>query len=76
MVDYVLAHMFFNLAASQQTDKDRKKSVKRRNDLEKKMQAIDVRKAQRMAREWKPKSSGSPRKVKYPSSPEESKRKL
>lgn len=57
--DYVQAHMWYNLAALQQTGTDRKKSVKRRNDLEKKMQDFDVRKAQRLAREWKPKRSGS-----------------
>ena len=57
MVDYVLAHMFFNLAASQQTDKDRKKSVKRRDKLEEKMSREQVAEAERLAREFKPNPS-------------------
>jgi len=57
--DWVKAHMWYNLAASQQTDKDRRKSVKRRDKLEEKMTREQIAEAQRLARKWKPKRSGS-----------------
>ena len=55
--DYVQAHRWYNLAASQQTDKDRKKSVKRRDKLEEKMSREQVAEAERLAREFKPNPS-------------------
>ncbi len=47
--DYVLAHMWFNLAASQ----GRKTAAKNRDIVAKKMTPADVSKAQRLAkRRW------------------------
>ena len=57
--DYVQAHKWCNLAASQLTGKDRERSVKNRDDIAKKMTSEQIAEAQRLAREWKPKSSGS-----------------
>jgi len=47
--NYVQAHMWSNLAASQLTGSDRKRAVENR---------ARIAEAQRLAREWKPKSSG------------------
>ena len=57
--DFVLAHMWFNLAASQATGDDRQISVKLRDAIEKEMTREQVAEAKRLAREWKPKGSGS-----------------
>ncbi len=48
--DYVSAHMWFNLAGSN-GDKD---AIKRRNTVEKLMSRTQIKKAQEMARDWKP----------------------
>ncbi len=48
--DYVEAHKWFNLAASQ----GKKDARKARESLEKKMTAAQLAEAQRLAREWKP----------------------
>ena len=54
--DYVQAHVWFNLAASRlPPGKDRDQSVKNRDIVAAKMTPADVSKAQRLAREWKPK---------------------
>ncbi len=54
--DYVQAHMWFNLAASRlPPGTSRDKAVKNRDVLAAKMTPADVSKAQRLAREWKPK---------------------
>jgi len=57
--DYVRAHMWYNLAASQATGEDRERSAKNRDLIAKKMTSEQIAEAQRLAREWKPKSSGS-----------------
>ena len=48
--DYVLAHMWFNLASSRHKD-----GVKNKNLIEKKMSPQQIAEAQRLARNWKPK---------------------
>ncbi len=54
--DYVQAHMWFNLAASRTLPgTDRDNSAKGRDIIAKRMTPADVSKAQRLAREWKPK---------------------
>ena len=54
--DYVQAHVWFNLAASRlPPGKDRDDSVENRDIVAEKMTPADVSKAQRLAREWKPK---------------------
>ena len=57
--DYVQAHMWYNLAASMFTGKQRERAVKNRNIVAKEMTSEQIAEAQRLAREWKPKSSGS-----------------
>lgn len=52
--DYLLAHMWYNLTAAQETQWT-KWAQKRRDDLVKQMTADDVSEAQRLAREWSPK---------------------
>ena len=49
--DYVLAHMWWNIAGSN-GDKD---AVVNRNIVEKKMTPSQIEKAQELARNWKPK---------------------
>ena len=49
--DYVLAHMWWNLAAAQ-GDKD---AAKNRDIIGKRMTRTQIAEAQRLAREWKPK---------------------
>jgi uncharacterized protein len=51
--DYVLAHMWFNLAASQGKFKD---AVEQRDKIATKMTRELIAEAQKLAREWKPKS--------------------
>ena len=50
--DYVLAHMWSNLASSQGEKESRKKV----NELESKMTPSQIEKAKEMARNWKPKT--------------------
>ena len=53
--DYVLARMWFNLAASRATTAWlRPAAVKSRDDVAAKMTPAQIAEAQRMAREWKP----------------------
>ena len=57
--DYVQAHMWFNLAASRlPPGTDRDTAAKNRDIIAKRMTPADVSKAQRLAREWKPKKEG------------------
>ncbi len=57
--DHVQAHMWFNLAASRSSPgMDRDDAVKIRDNVAKHMTPADVSKAQRLAREWKPKKEG------------------
>jgi len=48
--DYVVAHMWFNLAAS----RGDQEAAEMRDSIEKSMSAVQVAEAQKMAREWKP----------------------
>jgi len=52
--DYVLAHMWLNLAASKLTGDLGRIAVESRDMVAKKMTAAQVAEAQRLAREWKP----------------------
>ena len=53
--NYVLAHMWWNLAAEQRNIGFRAKSaIKNRNLVEKRMTKQQIEKAQEMARNWKP----------------------
>jgi uncharacterized protein len=51
--DYVRAHMWFNLSAAQ-GDQD---GIKNRDDVSSKMTPAQLAEAQKLAREWKPKST-------------------
>ena len=53
--DYVQAHKWVNLAASRATSDDRK-STKTRDAIAAQMTPEQVAEAQRLAREWKPKT--------------------
>jgi uncharacterized protein len=56
--DYVQAHMWFNLAASQfsaSEKEDRDQAIKLRDSLASEMTAAQIEEAQKLAREWKPK---------------------
>ena len=54
--DYVQAHMWYNLAVSKSPPgKDRNKAVKNRNAVAKRMTPAQISKAQKLAREWRPK---------------------
>ena len=55
--DYVEAHMWLNLAAAQSSGEDRNRRVKARNDLAELMTAEQIAEAQRLAREWKPRTA-------------------
>ena len=57
--DYIQAHMWCNLAASRQTGDERETTDKRRDAIAEKMTPEQIAEAQRLAREWKPKGSGS-----------------
>jgi TPR repeat protein len=46
--DYVMAHMYFNIAA----DSDYKIAIKNRGIVEKKMTSSQIAEAQKLAREW------------------------
>ena len=54
--DYVEAHRWFNLAASRVTGEDSNRFRKPRDLVAKKMTSAQIAEAQRLAREWKPKT--------------------
>ena len=56
--DYSQAHIWFNLAASDLIGEDRERSVRNRDRMAEEMTAEQIAEAQRLAREWKPKSGG------------------
>ena len=56
--DYIQAYMWYNLAASNSRGDLRLLAVKGRNQAAKEMTPEDLSEAQRLASEWKPKSSG------------------
>jgi len=59
--DYVLAHMWFNLAASRFLDSEgwrQQKCLINRNLAASKMTPDQIAEAERLAREWKPKKEG------------------
>ncbi len=57
--DYVLAHLWFNLAAAAEahlpTDVIQEIAAEQRYSIEQRMTPAQVAEAQRLAREWKPK---------------------
>ena len=53
--DYVLAHMWLNLSASNSSGEDQKKMAIARDAVAAKMAPAQIAEAQRLAREWKPK---------------------
>jgi len=55
--DYTKAHMWYNLAASKLTDKDRAVAVDNRDLVAEKMTPAQIAEAQRLAREWRAKPS-------------------
>ena len=55
--DYVLAHKWFNLAAARATGNDNEKFAKARDEVAARMTADQIAEAQRLAREWKPKTT-------------------
>ncbi len=59
--DYVQAHKWYNLAASRlPSDEDRDLAVKNRDTVAPKMTAAQIAEAQRLARDWKPKTQAAP----------------
>ncbi|NNF84461.1 MAG: SEL1-like repeat protein [Deltaproteobacteria bacterium] len=57
--DYVLAHMWYNLAASRlPSDGRRDLYVRNRDSVASKMTPAQIAEAERLAREWKPKKEG------------------
>jgi hypothetical protein len=52
--DYVVAHMWLNLAAARLRAETREKAVASRDSVALKMTAEAIREAQRLAREWRP----------------------
>ena len=57
--DYVLAHMWLNLAASKSSGKERDAYAASRDSLAEKMTREQISEAQKLAREWKPKGEKS-----------------
>jgi hypothetical protein len=58
--DYVLAHMWLNLASSRYSasEKERREKAEKNRDIAAtKMTPAQVAKAQKLAREWKPKKA-------------------
>jgi hypothetical protein len=53
--DYVMAHMWINLAASSATGDDQKQYARERDAIAAKMTPQQIAEAQRLARERKPK---------------------
>ncbi len=57
--DYIQAFMWYDLAvAKSELDQERRLWAKNRDSIAKKMTSEQIAEAQRLAREWKPKSSG------------------
>ena len=56
--DYSQAHIWFNLAASDLIGEDRERAVRNRDRVAKEMTSEQIAEAQRLAREWKPKTGG------------------
>jgi TPR repeat protein len=54
--DYIQAHMWYNLAASSGGDAGRKMAAKSRDSTAKTMTSEQIAEAQRLAREWRPKT--------------------
>ncbi len=54
--DYIQAHMWYNLAAASGGDDDREMAAKNRDLIAEKMTSEQIAEAQRLAREWKPKT--------------------
>jgi len=54
--DYIQAHMWFNLAASNLTGEDRESAATNRDSIAEKMTSEQIAEAQRLAREWQPKT--------------------
>jgi hypothetical protein len=54
--DYAEAHMWLNLAASSVSGDDQKKYADARESVAKKMTAQQIAEAQRLAREWRPRT--------------------
>ena len=52
--DYIEAHKWFNLAATQRSEVQ-EKARENRDLLEKRMTSAQIAEAQKLAREWKPK---------------------
>jgi hypothetical protein len=57
--DYIQAFMWYSLAASDLTDEDRETAVTNRDSVADKMTVEQITEAQRLAREWKPKTGSS-----------------
>ena len=55
--DYIQAHMWYNLAASSSGGKDREMADENRDSIAERMTSEQIAEAQRLAREWEPKSS-------------------
>ena len=53
--DYIQAHMWYNLSASNRTGDERDIAVSNRDRVAEKMPPEDISEAQRLASEWKPK---------------------
>jgi TPR repeat protein len=52
--DYVIAHVWFNLAAASGDNDNRKIAAELRDDVAKQMTPAQIAQAQKLAREWKP----------------------
>jgi TPR repeat protein len=52
--DYVLAHMWFNLSASNGVGEDQQRRAKARDDVARRLTPQQLAQAQRLAKEWKP----------------------
>ena len=53
--DYIQAHMWYNLSASNRTGDERDIAVSNRDRVAEKMPPEDISEARRLASEWKPK---------------------
>jgi TPR repeat protein len=56
--DYILAHMWFNLAVSALEGKKQEQTVKDRDNVASKMTSAQIAEAEQLAKEWKPKKEG------------------
>ena len=56
--DYLQAHMWVNLAASKSQGEENEKDAKLRKEIAENMTSAQIAEAQRLAREWKPKTWG------------------